>query len=86
MFADDTNVTISAKNAADLEGKLNDKLNNIHNWLLANKLTVNVDKSEYMLIGSRQRLAGIDSDPTNQHRKKKLKTCFQDKKFRYFHR
>ena len=63
MFADDTNITISAKNAEDLEEKLNNELNNVHNWLLANKLTVNVDKTEYMLIGSRQRLAGIDSEP-----------------------
>ena len=45
MFADDTNVTISAKNAEDLEKKLNNELNNAHNWLLVNKLTVNVDKS-----------------------------------------
>ena len=63
MFADDTNITISAKNAEDLEEKFNNELSNVHNWLLANKLTVNVDKSEYMLIGSRQRLAGIDSEP-----------------------
>ena len=42
MFADDTNITISAKNAEDLEEKLNNELNNVHNWLLANKLTVNV--------------------------------------------
>ena len=51
MFADDTNITISAETAEDLEEKLNNELNNVHNWLLANKLTVNVDKSEYMLIG-----------------------------------
>ena len=42
---------------------MNNELNNVHNWLLANKLTVNVDKSGYMLIESRQRLAGIDSEP-----------------------
>ena len=63
MFADDTNITISAKNAEDFEEKFNNELSNVHNWLLANKLTVNVDKSEYMLIGSRQRLAGIDIEP-----------------------
>ena len=43
--------------------KVNNELSNVHNWLLASKLTVNVDKSEYMLIGSRQRLAGIDIEP-----------------------
>ena len=63
MVVDDTNITISAKTSEDIEGKLNDELNNVHNWLVANKLTVNVDKSEYMLIGSRQRLAGIDRQP-----------------------
>ena len=64
MFADDTNITISAETAEDLEEKLNNELNNVHNWLLPNKLTVNVDKSEYMLIGSRQILAGINCAPT----------------------
>ena len=36
-------------------------LNNVHQWLLANKLTLNVQKTEYMLIGSRKRLSQIDS-------------------------
>ena len=63
MFADDANITILAKNAEDLEEKSNNELNNVHNMLLPNKLTVNVDKSEYMLIGSRQRLVGIDCGP-----------------------
>ena len=31
MFAYDTNVTISAKNAKDLEEKLNSELNNVYN-------------------------------------------------------
>ena len=57
MFADNTNITISAKHAEDLEQKLSNELNNVDNWFLANTFTVNVDKSEYMLIGSRQRLA-----------------------------
>ena len=39
-------MTISAKNAEDLEEKLNNELNIVHNWLLANKLTVNIDNSE----------------------------------------
>ena len=43
-----------------MEGKVNNEVNNVHNWLLANKLTVNIDKNEYMLIDSPQRLAGTD--------------------------
>ena len=34
MFADNTNITISAKNAEDFEEKLNNELSNVHNWLL----------------------------------------------------
>ena len=34
MFADDTNITISAKNAEDVEEKFNHELSNVHNWLL----------------------------------------------------
>jgi hypothetical protein len=33
-------------------------------WLLANKLTLNTEKTEYILIGSRQRLSQIITDPT----------------------
>ena len=36
----------------------------VHMWLLANKLTLNAKKTEFMLIGSRQRLSQIISDPT----------------------
>ena len=32
-------------------------------WLLANKLTLNAKNPEFMLIGSRQRLSQIISDP-----------------------
>ncbi len=32
-------------------------------WLLANKLTLNVNKTEYMVIGSRQRLSQVIADP-----------------------
>ena len=42
---------------------MNNKLENLQNWLLANKLSLNVEKTEYMLIGSQQRLSQITSDP-----------------------
>jgi hypothetical protein len=35
----------------------------MHNWLLPNKLTLNKDKTEYMIIGSHQRLSAIETDP-----------------------
>ena len=37
-------------------------LQNIMRWLLANKLTLNILKSEFMLIGSYQRLSTLETD------------------------
>jgi hydrogenase maturation factor HypF (carbamoyltransferase family) len=34
-------------------------LENVHQWLLAKKLTLNKDKTEYMIIGSRQRISNL---------------------------
>ena len=63
MFADDTNITTHAKSIQDIEKQLNSDLGNIHTWLLANKLTLNTKKTEYMIIGSRYRLSKIEDDP-----------------------
>ena len=42
--------------------KRND-LSNVNTWLTANKLTLNSSKTEFMLIGSRQRLGTYDTSP-----------------------
>ena len=43
---------------------LNEDLENVHNWLKANKVTLNMIKTEFMLIGSRQRLGTGTVSPT----------------------
>ena len=35
---------------------INTDLENVHKWLIANKLTLNKEKTECMLVGSRHRL------------------------------
>ena len=47
MFADDTNVSTSAESVEKLETQLNLELDNIYRWLVANRLTLNVSKTEY---------------------------------------
>jgi hypothetical protein len=50
MFADDTNISSIGNSPADIEVKLNnDVYTNVNNWLIANKLTLNVKKTEFML-------------------------------------
>ena len=41
---------------------LTPELNNLSNWLKANKLSLNVAKTELMIIGSRQRLSAQCDD------------------------
>ncbi|CAB4031178.1 Hypothetical predicted protein, partial [Paramuricea clavata] len=73
MFADDTNITTKGSNVEDIQTRLNDDLEQIHQWLLANKLTLNKDKTEYMIIGSRQRLSKIETDSVIELGETKIK-------------
>ena len=59
MYADDTHLTYAGFSADNIQSCLNDDLVNVSNWLIANKLTLNMTKTEFMLIGSRQRLCTL---------------------------
>ena len=50
MFADDTNLTTSGPSIADVQSNLNEDLKHIHQRLLANKLSLNKEKTEYMIV------------------------------------
>ena len=50
MYADDTSITVSSKSTTRLHKELNHDLENIKNWLLANQLSFNVLKSEYVIL------------------------------------
>ena len=56
MYADDTSISLAAANVSDLENKINRELINLNQWLKANKLSLNIAKTEFMIIGSRQRI------------------------------
>ena len=59
MYADDTHLTYASNNIHNIQASLTEDFENVHNWLRANKLTLNMTKSEFMLIGSRQRLSTV---------------------------
>ena len=63
MFADDTNISTQGTTEYEIQERLNADLENVHQWLVANKLTLNKQKTEYMIIGSRQRISNIITDP-----------------------
>ena len=64
MYAEDTNLTFASNNFCDIDYKVNEDHDNVNKWLIANKLTLNQSKTEFMLIGSRQKLNTLQSAPS----------------------
>ena len=63
LFADDTTLLATGLNTVEVEAKLNHDLLNVDQWLKANKLTLNEGKTEFMIIGSRQRVPFLEQGP-----------------------
>ena len=64
IFADDTSLSCEGTNSLQIEQKLNLGLGNVYIRLLTNKLTLNKEKTEYVIIGARQKFeAFLDNDP-----------------------
>ena len=59
MYADDTHLKYADNDIGSIEASLNQDLSDINRWLIANKLTLDMTKTEYMLIGSRQKLNSL---------------------------
>ena len=53
---DDTNKTSGSTDTHSKELKMNEDLKQLGNCLVTNRLSINVVKTEFMIIGSRQRL------------------------------
>ncbi len=75
MFADDTEIDTAEKPECheDLQNKLKADLNKIKDYLNYNRLSLNIPKCEFMLIGTFQSLVKmpdihvhIDNEPLNQ--------------------
>ena len=64
MYADDTSVTFAGNDVDEMNNCINLDLEGIRVWLAANKLTLNMTKTEFLLIGSKQRLFKSTAKPT----------------------
>ena len=67
MCADDTNVTSSAATIPDVESQINSDLKYVDRWPKANKLSLNVAITEFMVISSRQKLQSLNEYTMNIH-------------------
>ena len=64
MFADDTNLTAVGKTLGEAEERAGVDLRNVQKWLSLNKLSLNIAKTEYILIASRHKINTIDVQPS----------------------
>ena len=61
IFADDTNVFASARDLKSLETLMNSELEKVKEWCDVNKLSINMSKTNFMIIkSSRKKDMNID--------------------------
>ena len=63
MYADDTSITYASNDVEEIERCVNIDLDRIRIWLAANKLTLHTTNTQFLLIGSRQRLSTLERNP-----------------------
>ncbi len=64
LFADYTSLTAAGETIEEVESAMNNDLLRIKEWLLVNKLSLNVAKTEFLLIGSHHKLNNLDFQPS----------------------
>ena len=60
LFADDTNLLYADKNLRLLELTVNKELTSVCNWLMANKLSLNTKKSNFVIFRPYQKRMNLD--------------------------
>src|SRR3989442_11797374 len=56
IFADDTNIFINVSSLIKLNRDCQDAIDRISDWMLANRLTVNYEKTNYMIFSPNKQL------------------------------
>ena len=78
MYADDISLTYASADLKSVDNCINYDLNRVYIWLSANKLTLNLTKTEVLLIASRQKLSTFSETPSfsiNDYKMKELSSA-----------
>ena len=62
IFADDTNIFASSSNASELQKLINQELSKVKEWCDLNELSINLKKTNYMIIKSPKKKTNITWD------------------------
>ena len=77
LFADDTNLFFCGKQLSELESHINDELCNISGWLKANRLSLNLSKTHYIVFNRKKNIdAKLKIHIDNQDIEEVLSTKF----------
>ena len=60
LFADDTSIYLSDCDENNLHSVMNAELEKVSNWILANKLALNVEKSVYLIFSGRKKITNVN--------------------------
>ena len=63
LYADDTALTVARKNVDDVVLKLNDQLCIVSDWFTCNRLSLNHEKTKFMLFSTRTRIYQLPNYP-----------------------
>ena len=61
LYADDSAILVSGKNKAEIERLLSEDLNVVNLWLIDNKLSLHLGKTESIMFGSQARLSKVSA-------------------------
>ena len=64
MYADDTAVSYSSDTSDELDLVINEELSCIEKWLQGNRLSLNVVKTQAMIIGSKPKIKKLKNNPS----------------------
>ena len=66
MFADDTSISYATDWAKELQNVINSELKGLDDWLVTNKLSLNIIKTDFMVIGSMQRIKTLNNEMNSE--------------------
>ena len=79
LFADDTNLTASGETIGEIEVAMNLDLECVKKWLISNKSSLNVAKTEFLLIGTRYKLNNTEMQPYIKIDNESIRQVFESK-------
>ena len=57
LFADDSNLFYKHKNLLTLQNDLNNELKNVHIWLCSNRISLNIEKSNFVIFHPQKKIS-----------------------------